>query len=59
MSTPFAHLHPAVRDMLALEDNKRIQALQRDRWIDYPRASEAINRLQGSSYFSCKLTRSA
>lgn len=34
MSTPFAHLHPAVREMLALGDNKRIQALQRDRWID-------------------------
>jgi replication-associated recombination protein RarA len=32
--------------MLALEDSKRIQALQRDRWIDYPRASEAINRLE-------------
>ena len=46
MSTPFAHLHPAVREMLALEDNKRIQALLRDRWIDYPRASEAINRLE-------------
>jgi hypothetical protein len=46
MSTPFAHLHPAAREMLALEDSKRIQALQRDRWIDYPRASEALSRLE-------------
>lgn len=46
MSTPFAHLHPAVREMLALDDSKRIQALQRDRWIDYPRAGEALGRLE-------------
>jgi hypothetical protein len=32
--------------MLALNDNKRIHALPRDRWIDYPRAGEAINRLE-------------
>ena len=46
MSTSFAHLHPAVREMLALGDSQRIQALQRDRWIDYPRASEALGRLE-------------
>ena len=46
MSPPFAHLHPAVREMMTLDDSKRIQALQRDRWIDYPRATEALRRLE-------------
>lgn len=46
MSIPFARLHPPVREMLTLEDSQRIQALQRDRWIDYPRASEALGRLE-------------
>lgn len=32
--------------MLLLDDNQRIRALRVDRWIDYPRATEAINRLQ-------------
>lgn len=40
------HLHPAARQMLALPEDKRIQALQVDRWIDYPRAIEALHRLR-------------
>jgi hypothetical protein len=44
MSTPFAHLHLVAREMLALDDSRRIQALQRERWIDYLRASEALSR---------------
>ena len=32
--------------MLALSDDKRIQGLQVDRWIDYPRAIEALARLR-------------
>lgn len=46
MSTPFAHLHPDVRVMIALDDAKRIEALQHERWIDYPRATEALQRLE-------------
>lgn len=39
------HLHPAVRNLARLGDAERIELLQRERWIDYPRASEALNRL--------------
>lgn len=39
------HLHPAVRDLAMLGDAERIGLLQRERWIDYPRASEALGRL--------------
>lgn len=41
-----SHLVPAARDLLALDDNHRIRALRADRWIYYPRATDAINRLQ-------------
>lgn len=46
MSKPYAHLHPSARQMLELDDVERIQALQHDRWIDYPRATEALQRLE-------------
>lgn len=39
------HLHPTTRELACLDDDKRILALQRDRWIDYPRATEALQRL--------------
>lgn len=39
------HLHPAVRDLAMLGDAERIGLLQRERWIDYPRASETLGRL--------------
>lgn len=40
------HLHPSARDLALLPDEQRIRILQRDRWIDYPRATEALKRLQ-------------
>lgn len=40
-----AHLSPNVRDLLALEDEARIHAMQRDRWIDYARAGAVLDRL--------------
>ncbi len=40
------HLLPEARQMLSLPDDKRIQALQVDRWIDYPRGAEALSRLR-------------
>lgn len=42
----FPHLVPVARDLLELDDQQRIRALRADRWIDYPRAVEALARLQ-------------
>lgn len=44
-SPPLSHLAPAAREQARLDEPARIQALQRDRWVDYPRASEARQRL--------------
>ena len=41
-----AHLHPSARDLAVLTDEQRVRILQRDRWIDYPRAMEALKRLE-------------
>jgi hypothetical protein len=46
VSVAQAHLQPAVRPMLQLDDEQRIRALRADRWIDYPRAVDALARLQ-------------
>ena len=40
-----SHLGPAVREMLLLSDEARIRSMQRDRWIDYARASAVLDRL--------------
>ena len=42
----FAHLLPAARDQVLLGKEDRIKSLLRDRWIDYPRATEALQLLQ-------------
>jgi Cdc6-like AAA superfamily ATPase len=39
------HLAPGVRGMLVLADEARIQSMQRDRWIDYARASAVLDRM--------------
>lgn len=39
-----AHLSPAAHPQALLPDNERIRAVQRDRWVDYPRAAEARQR---------------
>ena len=41
-----SHLAPPIRLQAQLDDDARIQALLRDRWIDYPRATEALQRLE-------------
>lgn len=41
-----AHLSPTARDLLALDDEARIHAMQRDRWIDYARAGAVLDRLR-------------
>jgi type II secretory pathway predicted ATPase ExeA len=40
-----AHLAPGIREHLELGDDARIAMMQRDRWIDYARASAVLERL--------------
>ncbi len=40
-----AHLSPGIRELLLLGDEARVQSMQRDRWIDYARASAVLDRL--------------
>lgn len=40
------HLLPAIRPQAQLDDTMRIQSLLRDRWIDYPRATQALEQLE-------------
>ena len=40
-----AHLVPGVRELLVLGEEARIQAMQRDRWIDYARGTSVLDRL--------------
>lgn len=45
-SLPLGHLLPAVRPQALLDNATRIQSLLRDRWIDYPRATQALESLE-------------
>ena len=45
-SHTLAHLHPSIRPHAGLDNEQRLRMLQRDRWIDYPRATEAMQRLE-------------
>jgi hypothetical protein len=40
------HLHPAARAGALLDNHARIRALQGDRWIDHPRALQALQHLE-------------
>jgi Cdc6-like AAA superfamily ATPase len=40
------HLLPVIRPQAKLDDAMRIQSLLRDRWIDYPRATQALGQLE-------------
>ncbi|CAG9165820.1 hypothetical protein LMG23994_00827 [Cupriavidus pinatubonensis] len=42
MGASLTHLLPEVRSLAKSDDNVRILALARDRWIDYPRATQAF-----------------
>jgi len=46
MAQTMSHLCTATRCEAMLDHRTRIRSLQRDRWIDYPRATEAIQRLE-------------
>ena len=41
-----SHLLPATQGLARLPADERIQRLRADRWIGYPRAVEALNRLE-------------
>ncbi len=41
-----SHLLPSARKQAALGDDERIKGLLRDRWIDYPRATQALQQLE-------------
>jgi hypothetical protein len=41
-----AHLLPAARKQAELGNEERIYGLLRDRWIDYPRATQALQQLE-------------
>ena len=44
--TTARHLTPSVRAQLKLDNTARILAIRRNRWISYPRASEALREFQ-------------
>ena len=41
-----SHLAPQAREIAMLSDEERIIRIRSDRWIGYPRAIEAIDRLE-------------
>ncbi len=45
-STTFNHLSHDARSQALLDDKQRIELIKRDRWIDYPRATDALSRLE-------------
>ncbi len=46
MAQTLSHLCTATRTEAMLDHRTRMRSLQRDRWIDYPRATEALQRLE-------------
>lgn len=45
-SVQFSHLHPLARPEAMMDEEARPHVLQRDRWVDYPRASQALAHLE-------------
>jgi len=41
-----SHLHPAAQQIARLPDAERLRYIRADRWIGYPRATEALGRLE-------------
>ena len=40
------HLHPAIRSIARLPAEERVRQVRADRWIGYPRATDAVERLE-------------
>jgi hypothetical protein len=45
-SAALSHLSHETRTQAQLDDKARIELIKRDRWIDYPRATDVMNRLE-------------
>jgi len=45
MTDSFDHLFPASREIAALSAEERIRRIRVDRWVDYPRARHALDKL--------------
>ncbi|SRR6266487_4674486 len=41
-----SHLHPAAQEIARLPDEERLRYVRADRWIGYPRATAALERLE-------------
>ncbi len=46
MTEEFEHLFPAIRPVAALNPAERIRRIRADRWISYPRAQQALAKLE-------------
>ncbi|MBJ6722669.1 TniB family NTP-binding protein [Bacillus sp. PR5] len=46
MTEDFSHLFPASRAIAALSADERIRRIRADRWINYPRAEQALAKLE-------------
>ena len=44
--TAYAHLDPAVRAHVDLPERERIEHIRVDRWVNYPRARQALDKLE-------------
>lgn len=44
--TACSHLDPAVQAHASMPDRERIEHMRVDRWIDYPRARQALDKLE-------------
>ncbi|WP_318036771.1 TniB family NTP-binding protein [Streptomyces chengmaiensis] len=45
-SADLSHLHPAAQQIARLPDAERLRYVRADRWIGYPRATAALERLE-------------
>ncbi len=55
--TEYAHLDPALRSLADLSQRERIERIRADRWVDYPRAREALDRLEELFLFPQRCAR--
>jgi len=42
VTSPYPRLSPVTKKMVTLADDVRVREISRDRWIDYPRATQAL-----------------
>ena len=45
MTDSFDHFFPPSREIAALSAEERIRRIRVDRWVDYPRARDALDKL--------------